>query len=142
MIFLLSGKPIAHGVNKRYAVFGFCLNYSRVTGRIFAITAGSEWVSDRSLRERIRIHNMVDGSGDYVDHHRMGMLAGVEWLFGRFIFSQQMGVYVYIPYKDRNPIYQRYGLTFKISDHIYTGLNLKAHANDADFMDMRMGVYF
>jgi hypothetical protein len=142
IIFLLSGKPIAHGVDRRYAVFGFCANYSRVVGRIFALTGGAEWVSDRSLRQKIRIHKDVDESGDYIDHHRAAILAGVDWLFGRFIFSQQMGLYVYIPYKARNPIYQRYGLTFKISEHIYTGINLKAHANDADFMDMRMGVYF
>jgi len=142
LIFLFSGKPIAHGVDKRYAVFGFCGNYSRVLGRIFAITGGAEWVSDRSLRERIRIHNVVDESGEYIDHNRAAILAGVDWLFGRFIFSQQMGIYVYNPYGARNPIYQRYGITFKISDHFLTGINLKAHANDADFMDMRIGIYF
>jgi hypothetical protein len=142
IIFLFSGKPIAHGVDKRYAVFGFCADYSRVMGRIFALTGGAEWVSDRSLRQRIIINDIVDESGDYVDHYRAAILVGVEWLFGRFIFSQQLGIYVYCPYKDRNPVYQRYGLSFKISDHIYTGINIKTHAQDADFMDMRLGVYF
>ena len=142
LIFLFSGKPTAHGVDKRYAVFGFCANYSRTVGRIFALTGGAEWVSDRSLRQKIITHHKVDESGELFDHHRAAVLAGVDWLFGRFIFSQQMGIYFYCPYGARNPIYQRYGLSFKITEHIFTGINIKAHAQDADFMDMRMALYF
>jgi len=39
-------------------------------------------------------------------------------------------------------LYQRYGLTFKLTDHVFTGINIKAHSQDADFMDFRIGVYF
>jgi hypothetical protein len=63
LIFLFSGKPTAHGVDKRYAVFGFCANYSRTVGRIFALTGGAEWVSDRSLRQKIiKLMNQVNYS--------------------------------------------------------------------------------
>ncbi len=139
---LISAKPTRPGKKeKRYPVYGLTTTYSRVVGRIFALTACAEWVNDLSLKEKIREDNIVDESGDYPDHNRIGALAGVEWLFGRFIFYQQFGCYLYAPVEAKNKLYQRYGLNFKITNHIYTGLNIKAHGQDADFMDLRVGFY-
>lgn len=142
LVCLVSAKPTRPGkYEKRYPVYGLNLQYSRVVGRIFALAAGTEWVNDQSLKEIIREDNILDESGDYIDHNRIGVLAGVDWLFGRFIFYQQFGCYLYAPNKAKNVLYQRYGLNFKITDHFYTGINIKAHGQDADFMDFRVGFY-
>jgi len=139
----ISAKPIDEGkYEKRYPVYGFTLNYSRAVGRIFALAGGVEYVNDLSLEARIRRLGLVDGDGEYIDHNRAGALAGIEWLFGKFIFYQQFGYYLYADFKEKGDFYQRYGLNFKISDHIFAGLNIKAEAQDADYMDARVGFYF
>ena len=91
------------------------------------------------MREHIREINMTDPSGNYPEHNRIGTLAGIEWLFGRFIFYQQLGYYIYSPVKANNIFYQRYGLNFKINNYFFVGVNIKAHGQDADFMDIRTG---
>ena len=142
LAFGMSAKPTAHGKDTRYPVFVVYTSYSRVVGRILAVTAGAEWVNDRSVRQVIRDDDRRDSSGNYIDHNRVGALLGVDWLFGRFIFYQQFGYYLYAPQKAKTTLYQRYGLNFKLTDYLYTGLNIKAHSQDADFMDLRFGVYF
>jgi len=142
VVTFFSAKAIAHGKDKRYPVYGLSLGYSRVIGRLAALSGGIEWVCDRSVRQKIREDNAIDSSGNYIDHNRIGALVGVDWLFGRFIFYQQFGFYLYSPAKAKNFMYQRYGINFKISDHMYAGINIKAHGQDADFMDFRMGFFF
>ena len=127
--------------NKQYLVTSAGLNYSRLLGRVFAVSFGGEWVSDRTIKSLIDEQELRDSSGELLDYNRLGMLAGVEWLFGRFIFTQQMGFYLYSPIEAKHPVYQRYGLSLRISEHIYSGINIKAHAQDADFMELRIGFY-
>jgi hypothetical protein len=127
--------------NKQYLVTAIGLNYSRLLGRVFAVSFGGEWVSDRTIKSLIDEQELRDSSGELLDYNRLGMLAGVEWLFGRFIFTQQMGFYLYSPIEAKHPVYQRYGLSLRISEHIYSGINIKAHAQDADFMELRIGFY-
>ena len=139
----ISAKPSRIGkFEKRYPVYGLSVNYSRAVGRILAMAGGAEWVNDLSLEQRFVEDSITDAQGEYLDHNRVGALAGIEWLFGKFIFYQQFGYYIYAPYKEKGSLYQRYGLNFKITDHLFAGINIKAHAQDADFMDVRMGVYF
>ena len=139
----LSAKPTSSGLReKRYPVYVLGVNYSRAVGKILALNGGLEWVNDRSIYRSLRENNMVDENGDYSDHNRAGILAGMDWLFGRFIFYQHLGIYVYSPVKDKNKVYQRYGLNFRISQHVFAGINIKAHGQDADFMDVRVGCSF
>jgi len=141
LIFLSTAKNVEKGEDHLYGVYGIALNYSHVTGRIFALSGGAEWISDLSVKEKIRRLNKRDERGEYFDHNRVAGLAGVEWLFGRFIFSQHLGIYFYEPYKARNRVYQRYGLVFKINRHIYVGTNIKAHGHVADLLDARVGLF-
>ena len=142
ILFGASIKPIEKELPDRYPVYVIGMNYSRLIGRRLAVTAGTEWVNDKAIRAKIIRFNWVDDSENYLDHNRIGALAGIEWLLGRFIFSQQLGFVVYTPLKPKNRLYQRYGLSFKLTDHFFTGVNLKASKANADFMDLRVGIYF
>ena len=142
LTFGISGKPTGNGKDTIYPVFVVNADYSRVVGRILAITAGTEWVNDRSIRTEIIENNRLDESGKYLDHNRFGALVGVDWLFGRIIFYQQFGYYLYSPVRAHMLLYQRYGLSIKLTDHLFIGINLKAHGGNADFMDFRIGIYF
>ena len=124
-----------------YPVVCLAVNYSRILWRSLAVSVSGEWVNDLTRKALVLEMDYRNEDGKYVNHTTIGGLAGLEWMFGRIIFSQQMGYYIYSPLESRSSFYQRYGLSFKISEHVYAGLNIKAHAQDADFMDLRMGFY-
>jgi hypothetical protein len=69
---------------------------------------------------------------------KAGVLAGHAFLLGRFVFSQRLGVYIFdqTPYYDR--LYHRWGIDFRINQHIGAGINLQAHRQVADFVDFRL----
>jgi len=139
----ISAKPTTSGLReKRYPVYVLGLNYSRTVGKILALNGGAEWVNDRSVFRSLRENGTVNEDGSYSDHNRIGVLAGVDWLFGRFVFYQHFGVYLYAPVEALDGVYQRYGLSFRITEKVFAGINIKAHGQDADFMDVRVGWSF
>jgi hypothetical protein len=137
LIASFSVKPVNAG--QGFPVYGMSLNYSRAAGRLFALNGGVEWIDVISIREKIKRDNIVDEDGKLPDHNQVGALAGIEWHFGRFIFYQQAGFYLYAPYREEGSWYQRYGWTFRLTDHLFTGINIRAYGQDADFMDVRIG---
>ncbi len=142
ILFGISAKPTSTYEPERYPVYVVSMNYSHLIGRRLAIIVGTEWVDDKAIRAKIIQYNWVDDSDNYLDHNRIGALAGIEWLIGKFIFYQQLGYEVYTPLKPKYRQYQRYGLSFKLSNHLFIGVNLKANMANADFMDLRAGISF
>ena len=117
--------------SRRKALVGFSAIASKQVGRINAITAGTEIYRDAKLSYRLK-SDSIDASSI-----KAGLLAGHEFLLGKFIFSQQLGVYVFdeTPYYDR--LYHRWGLIYNISNNIGAGINLKVHKQVAEFADLR-----
>ncbi len=126
-------KEVSKEDGKQYPVFGFSPKYSRLLGRLSAVSGGFEFVSDGALKEHIDQLNSVDS-----DHKRLSVFAGHELLIGRFNFYQELGVYLYSPYKAKDPVYQRYGLEYFFHPNISTGLSFKSHRHVADFLDVRL----
>ncbi len=133
---LLSLTSIEPNIEARYAVYGGSYNFSYRIARISALNAGCEWVADKSLQKQIS-RDSLD-----VDYKRGSLLLGHEFLLGRFVFSQQIGIYLYDQIKRNGLIYQRYGLIFLINRRFHLGFNLKTHGHIADFMDFRFGISF
>jgi hypothetical protein len=67
----------------------------------------------------------------------ISLLAGHEFIWGKFIFSQQLGFYIYEKTPYYNAWFHRWGLYRKISKNFMAGVNLKAHLNVANFFDVR-----
>ncbi len=119
---------------QRYPVWSISGRYARQVSRINALNLGVEFLDDGAHREQIV------RKGRSVDHRKAGLLIGNEFLPGRFIFSQQIGVYLYDPYHHNTALYQRYALEMKITERFTAGIGLKAHGHVADFLDFRVGV--
>ena len=134
--FIFSGKNAERSETKMYPLLGTAIDVSQVIARVSAINIGAEWISDGAIKERLR-RDSID-----LDHNKIALLAGHELLIGKFTFSQQIGLYIYDPHKARNEVYQRYGLYYKITPHLFTGINLKSHLHVADFLDLRIGYTF
>lgn len=126
----------AVGEKDKFYVFGFMANYSRWIGGRSALTAGTEWIFDYSRREQIN----VDGSD--ANFSQGAALFGHEFWLGKVTFSQQLGIYYFNDFRINADVYQRYGLTYHFSKHIFGGFNVKAHGHVADFVDVRIGYTF
>jgi len=120
------------GFNRRMPLIGVSLQTGKQVGRINMLTLGAEVYTDKSLRMQIK-RDSVDASAI-----RSGLMAGHEFLLGKFTFSQKVGVYIFnqTPYYDR--IYHRWGLHYYINKHLGIGMHLKAHRHVADFVDLRL----
>ena len=136
-----TAKNAEKGEDKRYPVIGAGVYYNFLAGRILAVNAGTEWISDFSVKEKIR-REYINQPDDAPDHNRAAILLGIDILFGRFSFIHQWGIYYYEPYPARNRAYQRYGLNFIFWKNMYTGINIKSHGHVADLMDLRLGYKF
>jgi len=134
--FFATAKQLNHKELEKYPIFGLYGGYSHRVSRLNALNTGAEWVHDYSNKEEIK--RSVDPTTDY---KRGSLMLGNEFLLGRFVFSQQLGIYIYNPYHRKDdPLCQRYGLVFLISRKFNAGISLKAHRHVADFLDFRIGI--
>jgi len=124
------------GDTDKFYVFGFKGNYSRWIGGRSAFTAGTELIFDFSRRKRFELDNLDGFFG------QGALLAGHEFWLGRVTFSQQAGLYYFKENRTTDAWYQRYGLTYRFTDNLFAGINLKAHGHVADFFDFRIGYLF
>ena len=113
---------------------GLSTQTSKQIGAIHALTAGLEVFYDDALKHKIK--------NDTLDHSisatRSGILIGHEFLLGKFIFSQRLGVYIYNPTDYFTTIYHRWGIQYRFNKHWGAGFNLQAHKQVADFIDLRI----
>lgn len=72
-------------------------------------------------------------------YYRVGTTFGHELLLGnKFVFSQQIGVYLFNQTPYISSIYHRWGINYKFTENIMIGSNLLADLQKANFLDLRM----
>ncbi len=98
--------------------------------------AGGEFSHDASIKEQ------GERTGEIVSPWLFSLLIGHQFCFGRFGFSQQIGHYTYRDYEFRTDFFQRYAITYLIAMKMSVGISLKAHAQEAEQMDVRAGYIF
>ena len=136
-----TGKNNDIDTEKHFPVIGAGITYNRLLGRMLAFNAGTEWISDFALKDKLE-RDFTHDPRPPPDHNRAALLVGLELLFGRFSFLHQWGIYYYAPYQARHLVYQRYGLNLRFTDRLYLGINIKSHAQVADLLDARLGIRF
>jgi hypothetical protein len=113
---------------------GLEIKWSRQFARVNAYTLGGEVMYDNGTGY------VLEQNGDEASPVKAGMAIGHEFLLGKFLFSQQFGVYLNNPNPMHSDVYQRYGLVFRINKTLNAGINLKAHGHVANFLDFRVGI--
>lgn len=109
---------------------------SRQVSRISALSAGAEWVFHNGARFRMARDSIN------VSPMQVGLSVGHEFLLGKFIFTQQLGVYVFRPYRVKDDLFQRYSLLYAWKRNVYVGTSLKVYRHIADLLDIRAGWSF
>ncbi|HHZ65708.1 MAG TPA: acyloxyacyl hydrolase [Flavobacteriales bacterium] len=123
------------GNSSYFGVYGVMSEFSQQVSRMNAVRLGAEWVWDNSLKWRLENQLNLDA-----DYQRGALFIGHEFLMGRFIFSQDLAIYFYDQTKYNDPVYQRYGLNYKLGDRVFIGMHLKAHLHVADLIVIRLGL--
>lgn len=130
---------------QRKLLIGGNIQASKQVSGINALSLGAEAYYDGAIA------SIKENRGQQSSNMFVGVLVGNEFIINRFLFSQQLGWYVYkntkyldttyynqsgrtSPYK--TPFYQRYGLRYRIADSWYAGFSLLAHGKTADFFDV------
>lgn len=108
-------------VKKRTFGYGVILKARKNISRLNALNLGVEYLWDGEIKEK---------SAGEKEHRQVSVLAGHDLAFGKFIFSQYWGTYLYAPYYNKH-FFQRYSLTYRLSDHWHVGVTMKAHAEVA-----------
>lgn len=124
------------GNRQMYPMAGIAVQAGRQVGSLSMLSVGAEAYHDTELQEKLR------KEGLNASPVKAGILLGHEFLLGKFLFSQRLGVYVFdqTPYYDR--ISHRWGLKYRINQNISAGLNLLVHRQVAEFADFRLTYTF
>jgi hypothetical protein len=121
---------------ERKMVIGLQGGLYKPFARMHAAGLGFEFTHDRALRARARQEK------EPFDHHVISGLIRHHFLFGRFDFSQALGIYLHKEYPTPSPVFQRYVLQYMVFEKLQIGFSLKAHLHTAEQMDVRAGFVF
>jgi hypothetical protein len=147
-----------NGDSKRLPLIGLSAQASKQVGAIHALTAGLELFYDDALKYKIEHDtiNVIASPGQSLSpgqglspgaiHStntsssavRSGILIGHEFLLGKFIFSQRIGIYIINSTDYFTTIYHRWGFQYRFNKYWGVGFNLQAHKHVADFIDLRL----
>ncbi len=127
-----SSKTVEVGEKDRFFIYGLHATYSKQISNLNAITIGNELIIDNATEEKLRRQNQNKSS------MRNGLLVGHEFLLGKFVFSQQLGYYLFNETRFFNDLYHRWGINYYTKSNIALGANLLAHAQAANFFDFRI----
>ena len=115
---------------------GLELKVSHQISRINALTAGTELLADNFASYE------MEKAGIDENHTKWSLAVGHEFLLGKFLFSQQIGVYLLKQFIPNDDVYHRWGLVYRINKKISFGISLKVHRHIADFLDSRLSYSF
>jgi hypothetical protein len=130
-IFGLIKGGIVNNIEKYDPIIGLNFTASKRVNRLHAWTAAAEFYHDQLLQRQLASNSISS------DGLRAGILVGHEFLLNKFIFSQQLGMYVAGQY-DTDLFYQRWGLQYYFLPRWRIGVNLRARKHLADFTDIRV----
>jgi hypothetical protein len=126
-----------HSPNSGKYVFSWGMEgkYLRRVSRLSNLSIGSEYMFDNQKAE-------TASDGIEISGHNLGLAIGHEFVLGRILFAQQFAAYLIKPESQKNDVYQRYTLVYRISKRFNAGVGLKSHGHVADFGDFRIGLSF
>ncbi|MBI3218847.1 MAG: acyloxyacyl hydrolase [Bacteroidetes bacterium] len=130
-IFGLIRSGVITSIERNKPVIGIQLLASKQTTRIHAWTLALEFYQDQLVQEQLKSYSIAS------DGFRAGAMVGHEFLLGKFVFSQQLGVYL----AGRNGaelLYHRWGCKYFLNDRWGVGVNLRAYKAVAEFTDLRV----
>ncbi|GCC50631.1 acyloxyacyl hydrolase [Chryseotalea sanaruensis] len=121
----------------RKQMIGLSMALSRQFNHLSSWMVGTELSHDGSLPITGKVFERFDDSPVIIS-----VTGGHLLTIGRVEFSQLLGVYLFKQYGNDIPVFQRYTLLYAATKNIRAGFSLKAHAEVAELIDLRLGINF
>lgn len=125
----------------KYLCTSINFNYGRIINKKKIIGLGLDLFYNKgrniSLNKSI-YSDIYDKSYNY----RMGIHLSNDFVFNKFLFTAQVGYYLYSKYKTDEFIYNRFGIIYRFTKHFTTNITLKTHIIKADYVELGLGYYF
>ncbi len=122
--------------------YGFLTLHASIDKRLTpksGVATGFDFFYSIALKEEIK-YKYQFLEEEPPDFKRFGWLLGYEYYISRLSIIAQVGIYLYRPYKDIPPAYQRLGFKYYTGKKIYLSANLKTHAAAAEFAEFGLGI--
>lgn len=117
-------------IGQRKYLFGVFSQVTKQYGKVSGIIGGAEIYYDK-----IQYASVDKAKRSAL---QAGIHAGHIFLFNRVSFSQQIGWQIIKESDAADDLYLRFGLSYMLTRHLEVGINLKTHADNADFADFRV----
>jgi len=121
----LFGYKVVYGVDTW--TYGFSTRYTWQIRTRYALNAGAELITDGGVKKMIEIEGMDK------DNKRIAITGGQDFLLGKAVFTQYLGIYVYSPYKAKHPVYQKYELSYKILPQVMASISKSSYKRRRTF---------
>ena len=133
----LGYKQRTAGDKTKYLVNSLTLAVGRRLNRKSNLLLGAEGFYDRSLTAQL--DDTLRAGAARPNVGKVGVFLGHELLFGRLAFASHLGFYVYAPYKSSTVYYERLGLKYHFTNHLFAAIDLKIHRGAADVIEFKIG---
>jgi len=130
---------IGSGVKPFYVISAYA---DKRVGKKSAFQFGAEWMANYSLKEYIKIQNILNNEDSKKDFNRIGLLIGHELFISNISLETQLGYYIYYPFVFEGRIYERLTMKyyFKEQKKYFATIGLKAHAAKAETVAFGIGI--
>ncbi|MEM9980987.1 MAG: acyloxyacyl hydrolase, partial [Bacteroidota bacterium] len=117
-------------------IYGAAIQWRYQLGALSHLKLGTEALFNGHTQ------TMAERRGESGNYWELAALAGHELVVGKIGFSQQLGIYLHKDFRETDLLYQRYGLSYRLSERLKMAGTLKAHRHIADILDFRLGYIF
>lgn len=134
-------QQVKLSTDKKYLCNSLNINYGKILNKKKIIGVGLDFFYNDGFYVSLN-------SADYTNEHnksynyRAGMHIGTDMVFNKFLFTIQAGYYIYSKDKSTEIVYNRFGIIYKLTNHLTTNLTLKTHLVKADYVEFGLGYYF
>jgi hypothetical protein len=130
-------KQVDSYVNKTIIPLAVSGEYGRKVSRTGWLGSSLNIYNDPSIKKKME---SLGDTASYADNIRITLNLSYEIFMGRLSYVFQPGIYLKNNYKVNGLISNRIGLRYKLTDHLITGVTIKAHwVAVADFIEFGVG---
>ncbi len=134
-------QQISISDKKKYLCNSVNFNYGRILSKKHIIGFGIDFFNNSGLYKSLNYSHYAD-IYDKSYNYRIGAHISNDFVFNKFSFTVQAGYYIYTKWRGTEFIYNRFGITYKLSKHFTTNITLKTHIIKADYVEFGFGYYF
>jgi hypothetical protein len=107
------------------------------------ITFGTEYFKSEFLKNHIKNTNIEEGTNhNENDFSRVGIFIGHELIQNNFSFVSQIGYNIYYPFPYVSRVYERFGLKYKLNEHLFSEITMKINLFRAEALEFGLGYRF